>query len=128
MIKTVDELSDWSKGHIQSLDITISSDLNSPALLWLLRNWQVEQVDALALDASPDLVILPQDVEIRLASAYRGQDFILRKTPVWYGLPLDGWLRWIVFRKIPEQSEFLVLWAQDDLFLDAGAGLDTSTP
>ncbi|HBG74462.1 MAG: hypothetical protein A2X25_14170 [Chloroflexi bacterium GWB2_49_20] len=128
LIKTVDELSDWSKGHIQSLDITISSDLNSPALLWLLRNWQVEQVDALALDASPDLVILPQDVEIRLASAYRGQDFILRKTPVWYGLPLDGWLRWIVFRKIPEQSEFLVLWAQDDLFLDAGAGLDTSTP
>jgi len=85
-------------------------------------------VDALRLDASPDLVILPQDVEIKLSSAYRGQDFILRQTPVWVGLSPDGWLRWIVFRKIPEQREFLVLWARDDLFLDAGAGLGTSNP
>lgn len=128
LTKTTDELSEWSRGHIRILTITIPSDLNSPALLWLLRDWHVEQVDALALDASPDLVILPQGVEIKLASAYRGQDFILRKTPVWDDLPLDGWLRWIAFRKIPEQAEFLVLWARDDLFLDAGAGLGTSKP
>ncbi|MFH2039748.1 MAG: hypothetical protein ABIJ65_09975 [Chloroflexota bacterium] len=126
--KTVKDLSVWRRGQTKRLMVTTITDLNSPALLWLLRDWQVDVVDALPLDASPDLVILPKGIEMRISSAYRGQDFLIRKTPIWDGLPLDGWLRWIAYRKIPDQSDFVVLWAREDLFQVAGAGLDPSIP
>ena len=124
--KTVKELSVWRRGQTKSLTITATNDLNSPGLQWLLRDWHVEQVDALSIDTSPDLVILPQGVELKISSAYRGQDFVLSSKPVWDGLPLDGWLRWIAYRKIPEQTEIVVLWARNELFLDSGAELDSS--
>jgi hypothetical protein len=126
--KTVIELSTWRRGQTKSLEITATNDLNSPALQWLLRDWHVNQVDALSLETTPELVILPQGVELKISSAYRGQNFVLSRKPVWEGLPLDGWLRWIAYRKIPEQTESVVLWARNDLFLDGGAALDSSTP
>jgi hypothetical protein len=125
---TINDLSVWRRGQSKSLSITTLTGLDSPSLLWLLRDWQVEIVDAVPLEASPELVILPQGVELRIASAYRGQDFILKKTPIWEGLAVDGWLRWVAFRKLPEQSEVIVLWARSDLFLDGGAELDITTP
>jgi len=126
--KTVIDLSVWRRGQTKNLAITATNDLNSPALQWLLRDWHVEQVDALSIDTSPELVILPPGVELKISSAYRGQDFVLGKKPIWEGLPLDGWLRWIAYRKIPEQTEIVVLWARNDLFLDAGVELDSSVP
>ena len=126
--KTVNELSVWRRGQTKSLMVTTTTDINSPALLWLLRDWHVEVVDAIPLDASPDLVILPKGVEMKISSGYQGQDFLIRKTPIWDGLPLDGWLRWIAYRKIPEQSDYVVLWVREDLFQDAGSGLDSSIP
>jgi len=126
--RTVKDLSVWRRGQTKSMAITATNDLNSPALQWLLRDWHVEQVDALSIDTSPELVILPQGVELKISSAYRGQDFVLSKKPIWDDLPLDGWLRWIAYRKIPEQTEIVVLWARNDLFLDVGAELDSSVP
>lgn len=125
---TVVELSTWRRGQTKDLEITATNDLNSPALQWLLRDWHVEQVDALSLETSPELVVLPQGVELKISSAYRGQNFIVSKKPIWEGLTLDGWLRWIVYRKIPEQTESVVLWARNDLFLDGGAVLDSAAP
>jgi hypothetical protein len=126
--RTVVDLSIWRRGQTKGLAIIATNDLNSPALQWLFRDWQIEQVDALSIESSPELVILPQGVELKISSAYRGQDFVLRKKPIWEGLPLDGWLRWIAYRKIPEQSEIVVLWVRNDLFLDAGAELEPSVP
>jgi len=126
--KTVTELSVWRRGQTNNLAITATNDLNSPALQWLLRDWHVELVDALSIENSPELVILPQGVELKISSAYRGQDFVLSKKPIWDGLPVDGWLRWIAYRKIPEQTDIVVLWARNDLFLDGGADLEPSVP
>jgi hypothetical protein len=123
LVKTANDLSDWRVGQVKNLNITIPTSLESPSLLWLFRDWNVEQVDALALDASPDLVLMAPGVELSLPSAYRGQDFILRQSPVWEGVTMDGWLRWIALRVLPVQSEFVVLWAREDLFLDGGTSL-----
>ncbi len=128
LVKTVKELSVWRRGQTKSVEIKTITDLNSPSLLWLLRDWHLEVVEALPLGASPEMVILPKGVEMKISSAYRGQDFLIRKTPIWESLPLDGWLSWIAYRKIPELSDFIVLWTRADVFQDAGAGLDGSTP
>lgn len=126
--ETVNDLSVWRRGQTKSISITTLADLNSPSLLWLLRDWQVDLVDAIPLDASPELVILPQGLEIKIASSYRGQDFVLRKSPVWEGLSAAGWLRWVAFRELPEQTDVIVLWARNDLFLDGRVDLETTTP
>lgn len=126
--KTVSELSVWRRGQTTGLTITTTFDMNSPALLWVLRDWHVEQVDAVPLDASPELVLLPQGIELKNSSAYRGQDFILSKTPIWDGLPLDGWLRWIAYRTIPDRTELVVLWTRNDLLLDPSVGVEESAP
>jgi len=128
MLKTIDHLSDWRKGHIDSLEIFVETSANTPAVAWLLRDWKVTQVDAVSAADSPDLVILPEGYEGTLTSEYRGQDFVIKKTPIWYGLSMDDWLRWIAFREISERSENLVLWARNDLFPDPGASSNTSTP
>ena len=120
LAKTVKELSIWRRGQTKDLTITATNDLNSPALLWLLRDRQITLVDALSIGTTPELVILPQGVDLKISSAYREQDFILGKRPIWDNLSLDGWIRWIAYRTIPVQTDSVILWARSDLFLAAG--------
>ncbi len=115
--KTINDLSEWRKGHIAALDVTIVG-LDSPALRWLLRDWEVKETGALSPASSPSLVITPPGVELNLSAAYRGQDFVWRQTPAWDEALPEEWLRWFVYRQMPRQTESIVLWGRDDLFFD----------
>ncbi len=117
--KTMDDLSNWRKGHIEALDVTVVG-LDSPALRWLLRDWEVKETGALSPADSPALVIAPQGVELNLSAAYRGQDFVWRQTPAWELARPEDWLRWFVYRQMPQQTESIVLWARNDLFFESG--------
>jgi hypothetical protein len=57
--------------------------------------------------------------DLRLPSAYRGQDFTWRQRVQWDSLPTPEWWRWLVNRQLPRQNETIILWARDDLFPDA---------
>jgi hypothetical protein len=122
--KTLDDLSDWNKGHVESLPVTVVS-LNSPALRWLLRDWEVKEVDALLPTDSPELVITRQGVELNLSAAYRGEDFVWYQSPNWDEALPEEWFRWFVYRQISQQKESLTLWARGDLFFDSG---ETTSP
>lgn len=65
------------------------------------------------------MVITPLMGELGLASAYRGQDFTWRQTPLWQEVRAPDWIRWLVFRQLQKESETIILWARDDLFPDA---------
>jgi hypothetical protein len=54
-----------------------------------------------------------------LASAYRGQDFAWRQTPLWNSALPQDWIRWVSLREMPKSGETIILWARDDLFLDS---------
>ena len=114
--KTLNDLSDWNKGHVESLPVTIV-DLDSPALRWLLRDWEVKVADVLSPTDSPALVITPQGMELNLSAAYRGEDFVWYQAPAWDEALPEEWLRWFVYRQMPQQTQSIVLWARDDLFL-----------
>jgi len=117
--KTLDDLSDWNKGHVESLPVTVVG-LDSPSLRWLLRDWEVKEADALSPTDSPELVITPQGVELNLSADYRGEDFVWYQPPAWdEALPAE-WLRWFVYRQMPRQTESIVLWARNDLFFESG--------
>lgn len=118
--KTMDGLSNWRMGHIEALDVTVV-ELDSPALRWLLRDWEVKETGALSPADSPSLVVTPQGMEVNLGAAYRGQDFVWHQTPAWDLARPEDWLRWFVYRQMPQQTESIVLWGREDLFFNEEA-------
>jgi hypothetical protein len=113
---TVSEVSNLGVGDDISAPVIIVG-LKSPALEWTLRDHQVKVVDALDASSSPYFVVTPFEMDPVLVSAYRGQDFSWRLTPVWdTNLPAD-WIRWVTLREMPQTGETIILWARDDLFL-----------
>ena len=118
LITSVNDISEFSLGHIYSQPVTILG-IDSPALEWALRNRTVEKVSALDPQVAPPLVITPPMENLNLPSAYRGQDFTWRQTPLWNQIRNPDWWSWLVFRQLPRENETIVLWARDDLFPDA---------
>lgn len=118
LLATVNDVSNWGSGDNNALPVTIAG-INSPALEWVLRDRQVNQVETLDPTASPPFVITPPQADPNLAAAYRGQDFTWRQNPAWDTAQWNTWLRWIVLRDMPQDGETLILWARSDLFLDS---------
>lgn len=115
---SVDEISEFSLGHINAQPVTIFG-VSSPALEWVLRNHEVTIVSTLDPQVAPPIVITSLMNDLALPSAYRGQDFIWRQTPQWATAQSADWLKWFVFRQLPVENETIILWARDDLFPDA---------
>nr|MDQ3004934.1 hypothetical protein [Chloroflexota bacterium] len=118
LLASVDDISEFSLGHIDSQPVTIMG-IDSPALEWVLRDHQVEVVSTLDPQVAPPLVITQQMDNLNLPSAYRGQDFTWRQTPRWEQIQNPDWWSWLVYRQLPRDNETIILWARDDLFPDA---------
>ncbi len=114
--QSIAEISTWSRGDANSLEITISG-VHSPALLWELREYTVNEAFALNMTTAPELVITPATDKIDLASAYRGQEFTWRQTPDWQRT--HRWSKWVILREVPLNSEKIILWVRNDLFFDS---------
>jgi hypothetical protein len=115
---SVAELSDMSRISLASQPITIFG-VSSPALEWVLRNYQVNVAATLDPQVAPPVVITSMMNELGLPSAYRGEGFTWRQTPQWNVGQNPDWLKWFVFRQLPTKDETIILWARDDLFPDA---------
>ncbi|MCU0488110.1 MAG: hypothetical protein MUE67_04055 [Anaerolineales bacterium] len=121
MLSTLKDLSSWSTGRPETIDILTEVDL--PSLHWALRNFKQVRVIApgssstLPATQLPSILItnLRQETPA-LTASYRGQDFSWRRSPGWTGaLPAD-WSSWLTFRRASIQSENIILWARSDLF------------
>ena len=118
LLTSVNDISEFSLGHINAQPVTIVG-IDSPALEWVLRNRAVEVVSVLDPQVAPPLVITPPMNDLGLPSAYRGQDFTWRQTPLWDQIRNPDWWSWLVYRQLPRENETIILWARDDLFPDA---------
>jgi hypothetical protein len=115
---TVNDVSLLGTGHILDLPVTISG-IDSPALEWVLRDRDVTAVTLLDPSNPPPVIVSAFIGDPGLPAAYRGQDFTWRRTPSWDTTQTPDWIRWLVFRQMPEDSETVILWVRDDLFPDA---------
>jgi hypothetical protein len=122
LVETIEGLTQWQVGQRQELTITVLSDMDYPSLLWILRDFNIEQASSLPLDSSPDLVIHSQGNELTLSELYRQQDFEIGRRPVFSGLSWEGWLRWAIVRIIPHDASHLVLSVRTDLLPVADDG------
>lgn len=118
LIKSIDDISLFSRGHIDSQPVTVMG-VNSPSLEWALRNHDVKTVTVLDPLDSPPIIITSLMNELGLPSAYRGQDFTWRRPPSWNNIQGPDWVKWLVYRQLPRETETIILWARDDLFPDA---------
>lgn len=115
---TIHDLSQWGRGNIDALPVTISG-LKSPALQWALRDHQVTVTDVVDPSSAPAFLITPLENQPALAATYRGQDFTWNEQPTWNSVVLNDWLRWLVVRDMPESYDTILLWARNDVFIDA---------
>lgn len=115
---TISDVSEWGIGDDRAAAVTIVG-VDSPALEWVLRERRVSVVQTLDASSSPDLVITPLQDDPQLSSAYRGQDFAWRQTPLWSVTVPQDWVRWVALREMPISGETIILWARDDLFLNS---------
>jgi len=122
LLATVNEQSEWSTGDAISQDVTVL-DIESPALEWLLHDRNVKTVSALDMQEAPAIVISSQAESLSLPIAYRGQDFTWRREPSWGVLTVYEWIEWSVFRELPYDSETVILWVRNDLFIDTSQSL-----
>ncbi len=115
--KTLHELGEWTAGHDRGLEIALVYD--QPSMRWALRDFAAVHSGLSSGGETLPAVVLAGEGEqdLRLASAYRGQDFVWSVRPAWELLGLDGWLRWWIFRQAPAQQDQVILWAQADMFL-----------
>jgi len=118
LMSSVNDISLFSRGQIEAQPVTVVG-INSPALEWALRNHDVTVADVLDPLNAPPIVITPLMNELGLPSAYRGQDFTWRQPPFWEAVKAPDWIRWLVYRQLPRETETIILWVRDDLFPDA---------
>jgi hypothetical protein len=115
LLAQMNALSLTKVGAPQSLDITVSK-LDSPALRWTLRDWNVTYTDA-KISGTPSFALAPeQDSGPALESAYRGQDFYWRAYPGWSEVALPEWLSWSLLHNMPSAQENIILWTRNDIF------------
>ncbi len=120
LASTVSDVSEWGLGHDHAAAVTIV-DVYSPALEWILREHQVFVVKSLDASSTPEIVITPLQDNPVLSSAYRGQDFSWRQTPLWNVTVPQDWVRWVALREMPQSGETIILWVRDDLFLNSAS-------
>lgn len=119
LVTQLREIESWKLQPAQPLTI-IASGIDSPALRWTLRSWNVTYSNATALTENPDVLIAPAQTESPdLQENYRGHDFIWRTQAYWDEFQPADWLRWIFHHQAIEGQEAFILWARSDLFIDS---------
>ena len=120
LLKTMDQMSDWSNNNINSQPVTIAG-INSPAMVWLLHDRTVTVVSALDISTSPPIVITTDQVDPSLAAGYRGQSFVWRQAPQWGQAHFSDLITWISFHQVSVNTENIIVWIRSDLFMDSAA-------
>jgi hypothetical protein len=114
--KTLHDLSNWTTGFPQTIDIV--STVDSPSLRWVLRNYtHVRFLPELPVGELPGIIVTRQEESApALAAAYRGQDFVWWLGTDWMGALPPDFIAWFTYRIAPTRPGVLILWARSDLF------------
>jgi hypothetical protein len=116
--QTLADYSGWLTRVPTAADIVVQNS-DTPSLRWVLRNYEhVAFTDVLPADATPEIVITPNQPTLNLAAEYRGQDFAWDVRPTWSLMLPQEWFRWMVFKKAPQDQQTVLVWVRVDAFPD----------
>jgi hypothetical protein len=116
LLTTIEDLSHWSTGQNNRIDIEIA-EINSPSLLWALRDFEKLTVsEHLNLNTTSSILITPDIDTVQAGLPYRGQKVLWSSQPDILNMNFWNWLKWIVYRESQPASSEILLWARNDLF------------
>ncbi|MCC7117465.1 MAG: hypothetical protein IT310_02980 [Anaerolineales bacterium] len=118
LVATVDDLSEWGKGYDHAVPATIIG-LNSPALEWALRKNSPSVENFVNTEQPQQLIISTFEFDPNSSAPYRGQDFLWRSNVNWSTAQPADWFKWLFLREMPQTSENIILWADNNLFINA---------
>ncbi len=118
LMSTVDDLSEWDKGYDNALPVVIIG-IDSPALEWALREHSPTVANFFDASQPPALIISTFELDPNTISPYRGQDFGWRFTTSWEIAKPRDWLKWVAYREMTQTGENIILWVNNDLFINA---------
>lgn len=118
LTSTIDDLSEWGMGNDDVLPIVIVG-IDSPSLVWALREHSPKVASSFDASEPGSLIISAFELDPNSIAPYRGQDFIWRFTTSWEVAQSGTWLKWVAYREMPQNTENTILWAKEDLFINA---------
>jgi hypothetical protein len=120
LVSQMNDLSRWKTGVKATLDVTIAG-LDSPSLVWSLRDWPVTISPDASLSGDIPAIVIASDqfASADLQSKYRGQDLTWRTSPLWEQGLLQDWMRWSILHEFPQSDEKIILWVRQDVFIDS---------
>jgi hypothetical protein len=116
LLTTIEDLSRWSTGQSNRIDIEIA-EINSPSLLWALRDFEKLTVsEHLNQNTISSILITPDIDTVQAGLSYRGQKVLWSSQPDIRNMNFWNWLKWIAYRESQPASSEILLWARNDLF------------
>jgi hypothetical protein len=118
LLNTVSDLSEWSTGRNNTIDILL---IDTPSMRWLFRSFPNARYAAdnleLPVGETPAVFISRKVADAPVSAAdYRGQDFGWWRFPDWTGTIPTAWQVWLAYHHEPARQEDVILWARSDLF------------
>jgi hypothetical protein len=116
LLKELSDLGRWTSGQANGLEIEVSG-IKSPSIEWALRNFsQVSHSDQVNQNTTTEVLITAPDIQFGTAASYRGQKITWSQTPDILNMRTWSWIKWLVYRQAPLQSQEVLVWVRNDLF------------
>ena len=116
LLKELSDLGRWTSGQANGLEIEVSG-IKSPSIDWALRNFShVTHSGQVNQNTTTQVLITSTDIQFGTAASYRGQKIVWSQTPDILNMKIWSWIKWLVYRQAPLQSQEVLLWARNDLF------------
>lgn len=115
---TLDQVIHWNAGGGTAVDISVA-DFDTSAIRWFLREDEpVAFVPYLPPQSQPGMVITSDQAILEISNSYRGQDLVWSRDVLWHEMDGRQFLRWLVTRDAPTQSNEIIIWVRTDLMPD----------
>lgn len=116
--KSLDQVTGWNAGVGTPVEIAVS-DFDTPAMRWFLRHDEpVNFVPYLPPQTQPGILITGEQEVPEISNSYRGQSLTWSRKVLWEELTPFQYLRWMITREAPVQSNPIIFWVRTDLMPD----------
>ncbi len=119
LVESIDQMSRYNNKSTDEVTIYVS-EINSPSLLWLLKDYRTEVGAGINQPGDIKIVITPEESNSQIQGFFSGQDFLINSDPAWNLMTFAEMKSWFLTRSAPQNGivqESVVLWFNSTWFV-----------
>jgi hypothetical protein len=110
------DLAKWTNGKDGALHIEVSG-ISLPSIDWTLRQFdQVGYSTQVNKNTTREVIITSTSLAFEPGASYRGQKIIWSQQPDVSVFTVWDWIKWLIYRDSPVQTQEIIMWVRNDLF------------